>query len=106
MTFEKERSELLEVINTSRSILDKTRIEIGTLKAQFDSESARVQSLLVNYTDLLTEFLPRVEAGVIQATTLWNEVAEWSFKTGINAMVAHQSRFRALWTSPALVDIS
>lgn len=96
LAFEKERSELLEVINTSRSILDKTRIEIGTLKAQFDAEPARVQALLVNYTDLFTEFLPRVEAGVSQATAIWNEVAEWSFKTGINAMVAHQSRFRAL----------
>ncbi|PPD53786.1 MAG: hypothetical protein CTY10_08255 [Methylotenera sp.] len=96
LAFEKERSELLEIINTSRSILDKTRIEIGTLKAEFDSEHAKVQALLANYTNLFTEFLPRIEAGVTQATMLWNEVAEWNFKTGIKAMVSHQSRYRAL----------
>lgn len=66
------------------------------MKAQFDAEPPRVQALLVNYTDLFNEFLPKIEAGVRQATALWNEVAEWRFNTGINAMVAHQSRFRAL----------
>jgi hypothetical protein len=96
LAFEKERSELLEIINSSRKILDKTRIEIGTLKAQFEAEPQEIQALMVNYTNLFTEYLPKVEGGVRQATALWDEVAEWSPETSIYAMVMHQARFRAL----------
>lgn len=94
--FEKQRSSLLEVINTSRSTLDRTRIEIGTLKAIFGAEPQPVQTLLSNYTALFTEYLPRVEAGVRQAASLWDEVADWDESTGITALVHHEARYRAL----------
>lgn len=96
LSFEKERSELLEIINTSKNILDKTRIDIGTLKAKFEDEPPEVKSMMNNYTNLFTEFLPQIEGGVRQATSLWDEVAEWSPETGIYALVMHQARFRAL----------
>jgi hypothetical protein len=95
-SFEKQRSSLLEVINTSRSTLDRTRIEIGTLKAIFDAEPQTVQTMLSNYTALFAEYLPRVEAGVRQAASLWDEVADWNESTGISALVHHEARYRAL----------
>ena len=47
IAFERERSQLLEIFNDSRKLLDKTRIEIGALKAQFDAEPETVKALLV-----------------------------------------------------------
>lgn len=96
ITFERERTELLEVINTSRTLLEQTRVRIGTLKARFDAAPQPVQALLKNYTNLFTEYLPRVEAGVRQCNALWNEVADWDQEKGIYALVHHQARFRKL----------
>lgn len=96
ITFERERSQLLEIINLSRSTLDKARIEIGALKADFDATPQPVQVLLKNYTQLFTEYLPRIESGVRQAAALWDEVAAWNPETEIYALVQHQARFHAL----------
>jgi len=95
-SFERQRSSLLEVINTSRSTLDRTRVEIGTLKAIFDAEPQPVRALLSNYSSLFTEYLPKVEGGVHQAGALWDEVAEWDPSTGMSALILHEARFRAL----------
>lgn len=95
-TFERQRAALLEVINTSRSTLDRTRVDIGTLKAIFDAEPEQVRTLLSNYSSLFTEYLPRVEGGVRQAGALWDEVAEWDSRTGTSALIQHEARFRAL----------
>lgn len=96
ISFERERSELLEIITTSRSLLDQTRIKIGTLKANFDASPQPVQRLMQSYTNLFTEYYPRIAAGVRQAEMLWNEVADWHRDTEIEGLVRHQARFRAL----------
>lgn len=96
IAFERERAQLLEVINQSRSILDKTRIHIGALKANFDAAPQPAQALMHRYTSLFTEYLPRIEAGIRQANALWDEVAEWDQQNGIEALVWHQAKFRAL----------
>lgn len=96
ITFERERSELLEVINTSRMLLEQTRLRIGTLKARFDAAPQSVRALLGNYTGLFTEFLPRVEGGVRQCNALWDEVAAWDQDNGSFSLVHHQARFRKL----------
>ena len=96
ISFERERSQLLEVVNTSRLLLERTRIKIGTLKARFDAAPQPVRAILANYTDLFTEYLPRIEAGVRQCNALWSEIAEWNQDTGIHALVHHQAKFRAL----------
>ena len=96
IAFERERSELLEVINTSRMLLEKTRIRIGTLKARFDVTPQPAKALLVNYTSLFSEYLPRIEAGCRQCNALWDEVAAWDDEKGIHALVHHQAKFRKL----------
>ena len=95
-TFERQRLALLEVINISRSTLDRTRVEIGALKAIFDAEPQQVRALLSNYSKLFTEYLPKVEGGVRQAGALWDEVAEWDRSVGTSALIQHEARFRAL----------
>lgn len=95
-SFERQRSTLLEVINTSRSTLDRTRVDIGTLKAIFDAEPEPVRALLSNYVSLFNDYLPRVEGGVHQAGSLWDAVAEWDQRTGMSALIQHEARYRAL----------
>ncbi len=76
--FEKLRADLLMQIADSRRLLDKTRIEIGTLKANFDAEQQPVKVLMTNYTNLFTDYLPKVEASIQQCDMLWKEVSGWS----------------------------
>jgi hypothetical protein len=95
LAFERERSELLSVISQSRTLLEQTRIRIGTLKARFDAAPQPAQTILQNYTNLFTEYLPRVEAGVRQCNASWSEVASWGETTGVQALLRHQARMRA-----------
>jgi hypothetical protein len=95
-SFQRERAQLLDLVNASRSVLDRTRIEIAALKATFDAESEPVRILLGNYTSLFTEYLPRIEAGVRQATALWDEVAGWNEGTDVDAIIQMQAKIRAL----------
>ena len=95
-SFERERSALLEDINTSRATLDRARMEIGALKAVFDAERQPVQALLYSYRSLFDEYLPKVEGGVRQASTLWDEVAAWEPSRSQGALIQHQAKFRAL----------
>ena len=96
LTFERERSELLEVIGQSRLLLDRTRIRIGTLQARFDAAPDQVKTMLANYTSIFTEYLPSIEGALRQCNSLIDEVSDWDRSTGIAALVRHQARFRTL----------
>lgn len=72
------RSELLMQLADNRRILDKTRIEIGTIKADFDAQPHSVQVMMSNYIDLFTSYLPKVEASIQQLDGLWQEISGWS----------------------------
>jgi hypothetical protein len=80
--FERLRTELLNQITDDRVILDKTRIEIGTLQANFQAESQQVQRLMSNYTNLFTEYLPRIHASIQQLDVLRADVSGWGKEKG------------------------
>ena len=96
ISFARERSQLLQLITQNQAVLEKTRITIGALKVKFDAAPQPVQALLRNYTNLFTEYLPRIEGSIRQCSALWHEVSEWDEKRGIHALVHHQARYRAL----------
>ncbi|MDP2046791.1 MAG: hypothetical protein Q8L00_11335 [Deltaproteobacteria bacterium] len=73
--FERLRVELLTQIADDRRLLDKTRIEIGTLKADFDAEPQPIQVMMRNYTNLFTVYLPKIEASIKQKDIIWKEVS-------------------------------
>lgn len=75
--FQRLRTELLMQIADSRMVLDKTRIEVGTLKADFDAEPQAVQQMMRNYINLFTDYLPRVEFSIQQLDILWKDVSAW-----------------------------
>jgi len=77
-------------------LLENTRIRIGTLKARFDAAPQQAKALLVNYTSLFTDYLPRIEAGCRQCNALWDEVAAWDDEKGVHALVRQQAKFRKL----------
>ncbi len=76
--FERLRIDLLMQIADDRRLLEKTRIEIGTLKAEFDAESQPTKKIMRNYINLFNEYLPRVEASIKQLDILYNDVSGWS----------------------------
>lgn len=96
ISFARERAQLLQLITQNQAVLDKTRLRIGAIKAKFDAAPQPAQALLHRYTDLFTEYLPRIEGSIRQCSALWHEVAEWDERKGIHALVHHQARYRAL----------
>lgn len=94
--FLRQRAALLDAINTRRSILDRTRVEIGTIKAIFDAEPHSVKLLLANYSSLFSDYLSTVEREVQQTTARWDEVASWTTGIGIDALIDEEARFRSI----------
>ncbi len=103
--FERFRAELLMQIADNRRILDRTRIEIGTIKANFDAEPQPVQVLMRNYTKLFTEYLPNVEASIQQLDALWERVSGWSSdKSHKELMDAKAILYRSLKDDEVVYD--
>lgn len=95
--FERLRSELLNQISDSRSILNKTRIEIGTLQANFQAEPSIVQDRMRKYISLFTDYLPKIEKSIQQCDQQWNEVSNWSMEeTNSKLMQAKAIFYRCL----------
>jgi hypothetical protein len=95
--FERVHAELLNQISDSRAILDKTRIEIGTLQANFHAEPVAVKALLANFTGLFSEYLPKVEQAIRQCDELWTDVSGWSSdKAHADLMRARAVLYRSL----------
>ena len=103
--FERVRTELLNQISDNRSILDKTRIEIGTLQANFQAEPDLVQTLMANFIGLFSQFLPKVEQTIRQCDELWSDVSGWSSDKGhSDLMQARAVLYRALKDDEAVQE--
>lgn len=85
--FERVRAELLIQVADNIRLLDKARIEIGTQKAYFDTESKAVRDLMRNYTNLFTDYLPKVEASISQLDAIWLELSSWSQDKGYRELM-------------------
>jgi hypothetical protein len=95
--FEGIRSEILNQVSDSRAVLDKTRVEIGTLRAEFDAEPTAVQASMASYTTLFSEYLPNIERAVHQCDSLWSEVSAWNNdKSDAELMRARALLYRSL----------
>jgi len=96
ISFERERSALLDLITRNRSEFEKTRLRLDSLKAKCESSPQPVKEMLRKDVCLLDEQLLKVEGAIRQCWSLWDEVARWSNDTGIHGLVHHQSRYKAL----------
>ena len=95
--FDRVRAELLNQISDCRAILDRTRIEIGTVQANFLAEPPAVQDLMANYTTLFSQYLPTVENALKGTDELWREVAQWEpTKSHTELMDASAVLYRSL----------
>lgn len=105
--FERLRTELLMQIADSRRLMDKTRIEIGTLKADFDAEPQPIKMIMKNYTNLFTDYFPRVEASVNQLDILWKDVSGWSKKKSYRELMdAKAVLYRSLKDDEVVYDVA
>lgn len=96
VSFERERSALLELITKNRSEFEKTRLRLDSLKTKYESSSQPVKEMLRKDAHLIDEHTLKAEGAVRQCWSLWEEVAEWSNDTGLYDLVHHQSRYKAL----------
>ncbi len=85
------KSELLTILSESRSVLNRTRIDIGALKAIYDNEKQPVQILMQNYISLFTEYLPTVETALKQVEADWISVQSWTDEIGISDILRRKS---------------
>jgi len=103
--FDRLRADLLMQIADSRRILDKTRIEIGTIKANFDAEPQPVQAIMRSYTNLFTQYLPKVEESIQQLDVCWQDIAGWANdKTHKDLMNAKALLYRSLKDDEVVYD--
>ena len=96
VSFERERSALLDLITRNRSEFEKIRFRISSLKARYESSSEVVKKELREDAKLLDEHLYKTEGAIRQCWSLWDEVAKWDAATGIHALVHHQARYKTL----------
>lgn len=96
ISFERERSALLDLITRNRSQFDRTRLRIDKLKARYNSSPDPVKELLRQNVKVLDEHLSKTDGAIRQCWSLWDEVAEWNADNGIHALVHHQARYKTL----------
>lgn len=96
LAFERDKSELLMHVEQSRKLFSSARREIEQIQFVLSHEPIQVQSALKNYSDLFTDFLPRLVGAERQAGLLWEEIYEWRDKSGRSAFAHHTPRFRSL----------
>jgi hypothetical protein len=75
--YERARTNLLQHITDSIATLERTRIEIGTLKADFEAELEPVQLIMANYTSIFTIYLPKIEQAIAENNEHWRQVSQW-----------------------------
>lgn len=96
LAFERDKSELLMFVETSRSLFSSARREIEQLHFVLSHEPPQIQVALKSYDNLFTEFLPRLIGSERQASLLWQEIYEWRDKSGRSAFAHHTPRYRSL----------
>jgi hypothetical protein len=85
------KTEVLQRLSDDRSILEKTRIEIGALKADFEAEPQPVQTLMSRHTNLFTEYLPAIERSIRQLDELWDQTSKWGKEKDYSDLVHHKA---------------
>lgn len=86
------KAEVLQRLSDDRSVLEKTRIEIGALKVDFEAEPQPVQMLMSKHTNLFTEFLPAIERSIRQLDELWDKASKWGEEKDITDLI-HDKAF-------------
>ena len=75
--FDNEKNELLQMLSNNKSLLNKARIEIGALKANFEIEPQSVKNLMNQYANIFTEFLPKIEKAICNLEELHGKIHKW-----------------------------
>lgn len=88
------KSELLAILSECRAVLNRTRIDIGALKAIYDNEKQPVQVLLQNFISLFTEYLPTVETALAQVEADWKSVQSWANEISVSDILRRKSDFQ------------
>ena len=88
---ESEKSEILKQISDNKSVLNKARIEIGALKANFEIEPQPVQAIMSNFTSLFTENLPTIENAISKLESDYANIINLKEKVSYSDIVEYKA---------------
>jgi len=88
---ESEKSEILKQISDNKSVLNKARVEIGALKANFNIESQPVQEMMTNFTSLFTDNLPTIEKEIFLLETDYATIINLQEKLSYSDVVEYKA---------------
>lgn len=85
--FEKLRLDVLIQVADNTEIMSQYLIKVNSLKIKYDSEPVAVQSLMKNYTNLFTDYLPRVVFALKTLDNEWKNVSSYSEKNDYKKLI-------------------
>jgi len=65
------------MISDNKSVLNKARIEIGALQADFEIEAQPVKALMSQYATIFTVNLPVIEAAISNLDETYSNISNW-----------------------------
>ena len=88
-----EKNELLKMLSDNKSLLNKARIEIGALKADFEIESQPVKTIMNQYTNIFTTTLPMLEDAIYNLEELHNNIHNWKGNISHKDIIRHKAEY-------------
>lgn len=104
--FEKLRLEVLIQVADNTEIMRQYLIKVNGLKIKYDSEPLAVQALMKNYTNLFTDYLPRVVFALKTLDSEWENVSSYSEKNDYKRLMNEKANLYLAWKSNEAVKTS
>jgi L-amino acid N-acyltransferase YncA len=95
--FEKLRLDVLMQIADLTEITRQYLIKVNTLKIKYDSEPLPVQDLMKNYTNIFTDYLPRVVFTLKSLDYAWKNVSSYSEKNDYKKLIHDKANLYLAW---------
>ena len=100
---EREKLDLLQSLSEARAVLERTRIDIGALKANFDAETQPVREPMKSYTSLFNSYLPKIEITSKQIEEDWSKLMEYSDDISFHDLIRHKAIYNERLTNFEIV---
>lgn len=95
--FEKLRLEVLMQIADNTEIMRQYLIKVNTLKIKYESEPLPVRDLMKNYTNIFTDYLPRLVFAFKSLDNAWKNVSSYSEKNNYKKLMHDKANLYLAW---------
>lgn len=95
--FEKLRLEVLMQVADNIEIQRQYLIKVNGLKIKYESEPLAVQTLMKNYTNIFTDYLPRTVFALKTLDSEWKNVSAYSAKNDYKKLMNEKANLYLAW---------